>query len=249
MINEIKKFFNINQQEAEKIYNFYEIEKDRCQNITLQFREQIIGVGIIGEHLRFYFVKKENSIFIKFKTKKDLIGLNEITREKFEEIVNDINYLFNSNPLLFTNKVNKIKTKQINYSRFKILEGFANGINILTGEKLFNPDDETKILLINLAFFTLKKEGFDKNKFTILINEDDVYNKIENLKEQQTLKKQSNIGKRWSVEEDDKLKQEYNNLTLEEIAKIHARKVGGIRERLKKLGLMDEMGNLIEIIS
>lgn len=48
-------------------------------------------------------------------------------------------------------------------------------------------------------------------------------------------------GQLWSKEEDERLIKEYTELKLSvfEIAKLHGRKNGGIRARLKKLGLVD----------
>lgn len=47
---------------------------------------------------------------------------------------------------------------------------------------------------------------------------------------------------KWTEEEQERLIHEFTkeNLTLEQIAGIHHRKVGGIRSRLRKLGLIDE---------
>ena len=48
-------------------------------------------------------------------------------------------------------------------------------------------------------------------------------------------------GQLWSKEEEDKLVSEYTELKLSisEIAQLHNRKNGGIRARLKKLGLIE----------
>ena len=50
-----------------------------------------------------------------------------------------------------------------------------------------------------------------------------------------------NVGARWTIEEEEQLKDEYVNrhLKVSEIAKIHNRKTGGIRARLKRLGLIE----------
>jgi hypothetical protein len=52
-----------------------------------------------------------------------------------------------------------------------------------------------------------------------------------------------NIGKLWTKEEENELKNEYvnKNLTIDEIAGHHKRFTGGILARLKKLNLLREV--------
>lgn len=49
-------------------------------------------------------------------------------------------------------------------------------------------------------------------------------------------------GQKWTNEEQERLVQEFieEKLTIEQIARIHHRKVGGIKARLKKIGLIEE---------
>ena len=49
------------------------------------------------------------------------------------------------------------------------------------------------------------------------------------------------IGAKWTPEEEKQLLEEFSNgMKIAEIAKIHSRNVGGIRARLKKLGVIEE---------
>ena len=64
----------------------------------------------------------------------------------------------------------------------------------------------------------------------------------ENKEENISLKTNCSMrGQLWSKEEEDKLVFEYveQKLTISEIARLHNRNNGGIRARLKKLGLVD----------
>ena len=48
------------------------------------------------------------------------------------------------------------------------------------------------------------------------------------------------VGEKWSIEEDEKLIEEFKSgLTIRQIAEIHNRKPGGIRARLKKHNLIE----------
>ena len=50
----------------------------------------------------------------------------------------------------------------------------------------------------------------------------------------------SMIGKPWTKEEESKLIEEFNQgLKISDIAKLHNRNNGGIRARLKRLGLIE----------
>ena len=50
------------------------------------------------------------------------------------------------------------------------------------------------------------------------------------------------VGQKWSAEEEERLIYEFTkeNLTIQHIASLHHRKEGGIRARLKKLGLIED---------
>ena len=52
--------------------------------------------------------------------------------------------------------------------------------------------------------------------------------------------KRANVGKIWTLEEEETLKEEFNQgLKIGEIAAKHGRKYGGVKARLKKLGLIE----------
>lgn len=57
--------------------------------------------------------------------------------------------------------------------------------------------------------------------------------------------KLSNLGKRWSIDEESQLTQEYkNNISIREIAIVHKRTTSGIKKRLIRLGLIDIGDNI-----
>lgn len=69
-------------------------------------------------------------------------------------------------------------------------------------------------------------------------------NKRDNKKEEsriEEIKKESpNAYKEWTTEEEEKLKEQFNQgISLEELSKQLQRQVGGIKSRLKRLGLID----------
>ena len=50
------------------------------------------------------------------------------------------------------------------------------------------------------------------------------------------------IGTKWTVEEEKQLLEEFSNgIKISEIAKLHSRTPGGIRSRLKKLGVLNSV--------
>ena len=58
----------------------------------------------------------------------------------------------------------------------------------------------------------------------------------ENTKRLENTKKENNVGKPWTSEEDVQLISEYNSgIHVTEISKIHKRNIGGIMSRLKML--------------
>uniref|UniRef100_A0A6C0JNU3 Uncharacterized protein n=1 Tax=viral metagenome TaxID=1070528 RepID=A0A6C0JNU3_9ZZZZ len=56
---------------------------------------------------------------------------------------------------------------------------------------------------------------------------------------------QSNVGKKWTEEEENKLLEELNkNIDIETISKIHKRKIGGIESRQKEIAYKMYMKNV-----
>lgn len=59
-------------------------------------------------------------------------------------------------------------------------------------------------------------------------------------KQQREKNKKPSTGVKWTDEEDEQLRKEYNNkLTVSEIADIHGRSIGSINSRLIKLSMIE----------
>ena len=120
----------------------------------------------------------------------------------------------------------------INYSDYEILSYVANSINPYTGEVITGIDDYLKNKLIAIA-----------NKFEDLLREPSVPSgerKGGLQTKQQRDESFPMAGKKWTEEEEARLiKEFYQGLSMSEIASMHNRKKGGIRARLKRLGLIE----------
>lgn len=129
------------------------------------------------------------------------------------------------------------KNKKILAHKLNKLEGYG----ILQGveKKRVN---RFIVFLLEEGFFYREKGLYpaikiSKNK-TIEDIEDIDFSKVEEILGLHYEGEQSNAGRRWTKEEEQRLIEEFKQgLSIAEIAKRHNRKRGGIRSRLDKLGL------------
>lgn len=97
----------------------------------------------------------------------------------------------------------------------EILEALANGINPVSGE-VFPPDSPYQNAEVVRALF----------------------NALNELKASEA---KGNKGSKWTEQEDQQLKDNFNNgLKTSELAKLHGRSSEAIRSRLIKLGLVEK---------
>ncbi|MBQ8196885.1 MAG: DUF1351 domain-containing protein [Clostridia bacterium] len=120
----------------------------------------------------------------------------------------------------------------INYSDYEILSYVASSINPYTGEVITGIDDYLKNKIIEIA-----------NKFENAlrgVSAPSIEKKSELKTKQQRDEKFPMAWEKWTEEEESRLVKEFNQgLSVDEIASMHNRKEGGIRARLKKLGLIE----------
>ncbi len=110
----------------------------------------------------------------------------------------------------------------------------AESFGIVIDNKVDEKTGEIKPCVL----LTRKAQEYIVDNLENILAEEIVENKEENI----SLKTNCSMrGQLWSKEEEDKLVFEYveQKLTISEIARLHNRNNGGIRARLKKLGLVD----------
>lgn len=125
------------------------------------------------------------------------------------------------------NKLAGDELSTIEYNRYalkdyEIIRCISYSVNPYTGKILTGISDDLKNKLMEISLI-LEKVNTSDAKFEKMNNKN-IYN----------------AGKKWTDEEDLKLIEEFKNgLGIKEIAKLHARKTGGIRSRLRKHKLID----------
>ena len=180
-------------------------------------------------------IKKEGSIFDLaiaigiLKASKEIrndVSVN-VAQNTFQPL-NCSNVYQNSDECtLIKNENNSQLIDVENLSDSEILNVVANSINPYTGEKITGIDNSLKRKLMGISS---KREMGEKRE---IINEI-----IKNIPCDE---RNSNVGRRWTEEEEQQLIDEFKqNLKIGEISKLHKRKAGGIKSRLKRLGLIDE---------
>lgn len=98
----------------------------------------------------------------------------------------------------------------------KILEGLGEGVNLLTGEVISGIDEELKSYFFEMSMY------FDNKLKT-----------KEKLEE-----KYPNLGKKWTMEDDKQLIEQYNaGKSVKDLSNMYRRSTGAIRSRLLKLGV------------
>ncbi len=233
-INE--KVINNNYIEIKKEGFFYGVSGNDALLIN-----KIFGYKIYGNNI------KRTGFSLKVK---------ESVLNKLDELcINYRVYNYSSNPSVeksFENNNYEIidastyvpNDKKLNYlyydmKKSEYLKNLALGINPNTGEYVGMVDDKITTFLLDVAKTIAKKEGA-KNGFK-LKPIDDIEAYIEELDKEIQNKSvnESGVGKRWTIEEDNQLIEEYKQgLSIKEISHIHKRKSGGIRARLKGKGIL-----------
>ena len=130
--------------------------------------------------------------------------------------------------------INQLKTTDLSES-----------IGIIPVEKIDEKTGEIK----NTILFTKQAQEYIIENLELIISNDEEKNFETEKLERKSLS--SMKGKLWTVEEEDQLIEEYTifKLPIQEIAKKHQRNYGGIRARLKKLHLIENVDiNNINII-
>jgi hypothetical protein len=109
----------------------------------------------------------------------------------------------------------------INLDDIEVLSYIANSINPYTGELITGIDDSLRERLFDIIQ-NIKQSKIQITNRTNIATTD------------------SMIGKPWGKDEESKLIEEFNQgLKISGIAKLHNRNNGGIRARLKRLGLVE----------
>ena len=155
---------------------------------------------------------------------------NEITNE---ELSHKTNQNFNQDSSIITPKgtqseVLPTNTQNVeNLTDSNILNLVANSINPYTGEVITGIDECLNDRLLHISV-----------KLEIAERKNAIHEKIKNTPRDEL---HANAGRRWTKSEEEQLIDEFNlNLKISEIAKIHKRKYGGIKARLKSLGLIED---------
>ena len=238
---EIKSFLKTNDQETELIIKLFEIASSLEPKVQFQFRKNnFVGVGIPTEYLRFYFVRDNDCIKIKYKTRENLRDFDIKDSDKYQAQVKITDEFFKKFDMTLKSKPKKEKDYyRINMSRFDTLITLSKGVDPITGEILFTPSEELKQIIMNLAAFVLRKDDINSNSFQVRKNYDEIIEKTRAKKlEKPQYKKR---GQKWTSEEDNVLLEEFNNtLPLDVIAKNHDRSVNAIRSRLLQFGKITE---------
>lgn len=242
MERKIQQFLKTNDQETQLIIKLFEIAKSLEPRVQLQFRKNnFVGVGIPTEYLRFYFVKNNECIKIKFKGWESLGNFDIKDSNEYKAQVKITDGYFKNFDMSLKSKPKKEKDYyKIDMSRFDFLVTLSKGVNPLTGEVLFSPSEELYQILMNLSAFVLKKDDFNSSSFCVKKNYDEIIEKIKAKKLEEPQYK--NRGKKWTSVEDNELLEEFNNsLPLDVIAENHDRSINAIRSRLLKFGQMTEI--------
>ncbi len=134
----------------------------------------------------------------------------------------------------------KENTVKKEFKDFDVLKYVAKSVNPYTSEYITGIDDKLKAKLNEIAF---KLENFYRIENNLNRIEGNIKNPTKRMygnTKTQSDKTQYMAWKRWTEQEDQKLISEFKQgLSISEIAKIHHRKTGGIRARLKKHKLID----------
>lgn len=157
-------------------------------------------------------------------------------------------------------------TNSVSSSRYEFLKVLAGeNVNLFTGEGVTGIDEELKKRLLEVYFKlnkTAKSDNWSDAEIELLKNavaknytlkaigqelgrsQKAIKTKITELDLMAAQKNDDgcdvNIGAKWTTDEEEKLKQEFESgLSISDIARMHKRNSGGIRARLKKLGLID----------
>ncbi len=137
--------------------------------------------------------------------------------------------------LLRNGYINKDKRPVLKNETVYTLSASSNDIGIVEQEKINSETGEIKKTVV----LTKMAQEF------IVDNLENIVGHAEEIRLPKTSYDNEGIemvGQKWTEEEQERLIHEFTkeNLTTEYIAQIHHRKEGGIRARLKKLGLIDE---------
>lgn len=159
-----------------------------------------------------------------------------------------------------------------NNSDDNVLQLFINNIDYYTGEVITGVSNELKNYINNLgdtlSYYVgnfCSKDKWTDEDINILKERYPLGVSFKNLARAMSVKhthkeirnkaielkllrrksaEEENIGARWTEEEEQNLSKEFiSGLSIKEIANIHKRRYGGIRARLRKLGLIDKNGN------
>lgn len=111
----------------------------------------------------------------------------------------------------------------------------SKDIGIIEQDRINSETGEIKKAIV----LTKKAQEFIVDNLENIIG---ITEEIKLLKISENYQELNMAGQKWTNEEQESLIQEFTEekLTIEQIAQIHHRKVGGIKARLKKIGLIDD---------
>lgn len=181
---------------------------------------------ILANYYQTLSMQKVEEFLNSLKSASIITGKSNIIDKSQKE--NDNIALSNNNKEIDKGSKNIDNPKLTNY---EVLNCVANSINPYTGEVIIGIDDCLKSRLKEIA------SAFNDTNFEDIDNY-----KVQTKISQSTKNRDDNFPKaweRWTKQEDLSLIEEFKNgLTIGEIAKLHNRKHGGIRARLKKHSLI-----------
>ncbi len=220
---------SIIQSAAFDIRKIMSFEENDQRTNALAYYYQTLSMDMVRQFLNSLKVATDMSENVRSNAEGEIrndVSVN-VAQNTFQPL-NCSNVYQNSDECtLIKNENNSQLIDVENLSDSEILNVVANSINPYTGEKITGIDNSLKRKLMGISS---KLEMGEKRE---IINEI-----IKNIPCDE---RNSNVGRRWTEEEEQQLIDEFKqNLKIGEISKLHKRKAGGIKSRLKRLGLIDE---------
>ncbi len=236
MKREIKDVLNADETTEILIMQCFDEAKRLDDLVELDVRKAIVGVGRKDEFLKFYFINKNSEIYVKFKNRPKPDALKDLNKQLLFKLINEVSVNFKEKP---QKRIKSgVKCFMVSQSRHDFLSSLANGIDPLSGQKIFEPSQRLAQSLKSIALFLLRYEKIDSNGFRVISNNEEIEamekKVIEGKRAKQNL--DGRMGTIWTSEEDAKLIKEYkSNMSIEEIAKLHGRTRSGIERRILKI--------------
>ena len=237
----IESALSCDGQTAERILWCYKAARKIDSGATLTAVNNLVSVVSGKRDVVFYFVNKGGNVTVKFKTRERAERFANMTDAVLQARIHEV--CGRGSERVLPMSYGK-KTFKVNMGKYEFVSLLADGIDPLTGEKVFSPNTNLRLALKNLGVFVLRYEKIGTSKFRITTSEDEIKAQEEKILEQKRAKQvvKDNVGSVWTAEEDDRLiKEYYASVSIEEMMENHGRTRSAIERRILKVIPIDKI--------